>query len=214
MTCNILIGCDQSYYDDWGKTLLKSIFYFNPWIKLHAHIVNPNNLEKLDFVDYTTETLDFPNDTVKIGYLQCCRFLAVSDKFKNNEFVMTVDADSICTKEFTEESFKQVSRNITVLHHPKDDRWLAGLVTYGVENFRHEYAKQIRKKPLELFAPFHDQTVLDDLSKDYNFVAQEHWMSIGKHKNQSVFLTLKGNQKYKDKYLQTYNKINDTIKYD
>jgi len=32
-------------------------------------------------------------------------------------------------------------------------------------------------------------------------------MSIGKNGNQSVFLTLKGNQKEKSKYLDTYKKF-------
>ena len=46
--CNILVGCDQTYYDEWAVPLLKSINKHNPWINLHCHIVNPtveNSLE-------------------------------------------------------------------------------------------------------------------------------------------------------------------------
>lgn len=213
-TYNILIGCDQLYYDEWGETLLKSIRHFNPWVNLHAHIVNPCNLKKLPYVDYTTKTINFPNDTAKIGYLQSCRFLAVADKFKDEDLVMTIDADSICTKEFSEDSFRLITNSVTVLKHPKDDRWLAGLVTYGTENFKKDYAKLLNELPLQDWAPFHDQTVLAHLSTLYQFTSQESWMSIGKNgknNNQRVFLTLKGNQKYKEKYLQIYNNVNKQV---
>ena len=54
-----------------------------------------------------------------------------------------------------------------------------------------------------LFTKYHS-----DLSKKYKFNEQPRtlfWMSIGKNGNSSVFLTLKGNQKTKDKYLKIYN---------
>ena len=58
---NILIACDQKYYDDWASVLLNTTHYHNPWIKLRCHVVNPVNLKKLDFVEYTTESISFSN---------------------------------------------------------------------------------------------------------------------------------------------------------
>ena len=83
--CNIVVGCDQIYYNDWAVPLLKSIQRHNPWINLHCHIVNPTVENSLDNVSITTETREFINDEVKISYLQCVRFLVVARKFKNNE---------------------------------------------------------------------------------------------------------------------------------
>ena len=206
---NILIGCDQKYYDDWGINLVRSIKYFNPWITCHVHVVNPIHIEKVDGVEYTTEIRDFPNDTVKIGYLQSVRFLKVAEKFSDKDLVMTLDADTICTRKTTPEEFTSTASKVTVLRHLKDKHWLAGLVTYGAPGFKQDFANRLLSKPIEEWAPFHDQNVLDDLSKVYTFNEQHklYWMSIGKNGNQSVFLTLKGNQKYKDKYLSIYNKF-------
>lgn len=206
---NILIGCDQKYYDDWGINLIRSIKYFNPWITCHVHIVNPVHIEKIDGVEYTSEQREFPNDVVKIGYLQSVRFLKVAEKFSDKDLVMTLDADTICTRKTSQKEFESTASKTTVLRHLKDRHWLAGLVTYGETGFKQEFANRLLAKPIEEWAPFHDQNVLDDLSKVYNFHEQHklYWMSIGKNGNQSVFLTLKGNQKFKDKYLSIYNKF-------
>lgn len=207
---NVLIGCDQNYYDDWGINLIKSIRYFNPWISCHVHIVNPTHIEKIKNVDYTTEERIFSNDTVRIGYLQSVRFLKVAEKFTDKDMVMTLDADTICTRKTTPEKFKEVAKKITVLRHLKNKHWLAGLVTFGSPGFKQEFAARLLDKPLKDWAPFHDQNVLDELSKVYQFSEQPprlYWMSIGRNGNQSVFLTLKGRQKEKDKYLSTYKKF-------
>ena len=207
---NILVGCDQTYYDDWAIHLVRSIKYFNPWITCHVHIVNPTHIEKVKGVEYTSEQREFVNDTARIGYLQAVRFLKVAEKFSDKDLVMTLDADTICTRKTTPEKFIEVAKRITVLRHLKDKHWLAGLVTYGHPGFAKDFADRLLAKPFDQWAPFHDQNVLYELSKEYDFHEQPpklYWMSIGKNGNQSVFLTLKGKQKEKDKYLNTYKKF-------
>jgi len=108
---NILIGCDQAYYDQWAVLLLSSIQRHNPWIQLHCHIVNPTKDNKLDNVDITSEQVNFVSDESKISYLQCVRFLAVADKFSKNERVITLDADSICTREMEKLHLKNYLKN-------------------------------------------------------------------------------------------------------
>jgi lipopolysaccharide biosynthesis glycosyltransferase len=204
---NILIGVDQKYYDDWGINLLKSINRHNTWIALHCHIVNPLDVVELPFVDYTYETIDFENEDSRIGYLQAVRFLAVADKFLNGELVITLDADTICTKTFTEKEFSTLFDYTTVLQHPKEARWLAGLVTFNEDEFRKEFAKELRSLPLEKWIWGRDQTILNSLADRFDFQKlNTSWLSIGKNKSDSVFLTLKGNQKETDKYLKVYRK--------
>jgi len=203
---NILIGVDQKYYDDWGINLLKSINRHNTWIALHCHIVNPLDVIELPFVNYTYETIDFENEDSRMGYLQAVRFLAVADKFSNNELVMTLDADTVCTKSFTEQEFSTLFEHTTVLQHPKQPRWLACLVSFDETDFRNEYAALLREIPVNEWKFGRDQDILAVLDKKYQFCAvDQQWRSIGKNKNNSVFLTLKGEQKTTEKYLNWYN---------
>lgn len=212
--CNILIGCDQKYYDDWGVNLLKSIQYFNPWASLHVHIVNPADIEELDYVNYTYESRQFESDSQRVGYLQCCRFLAVADKFQDTDLVMTVDADSLCQKSVSQQYFIETASKITVLRHHKDKRWLAGMMTYGTRDFKKTYAEKIRALPIEQFAPFHDQTVLADMSNKFIFHEQDpenQWMRYGKSAHRGIFMTLKGNEKHSEKYLSVYRDVLNKI---
>ena len=206
---NILIGCDQAYFNDWAVPLLRSINTHNPWINLHCHIVNPTVENSLDNVSITTETREFANDESKISYLQSVRFLVVADKFKNNEKVITLDADSICTRRIGQEAaIRRLFSKQHVLKHHKEDRWLAGFVVFNNNGFRQEYAKELRSVPYDSWKWGRDQKILNQLSKKYKFVELDKlWMSIGKNKNNtSAFLTLKGEQKFTEKYLKAYKK--------
>ena len=207
MKHNILIGCDQTYFDKWATPLLKSIQRHNPWITLHCHIVNPTKENTLDSVNVTSENINFVNDESKISYLQSVRFLAVADKFRKNERVITLDADSICTRKIDKPAINQLFENQYVLKHHKEDRWLAGFVVFNDNGFRQEYASQLRSLPVDKWKWGRDQTILNQMSSDYNFsILPKEWMSIGKNKSDSAFLTLKGEQKVKDKYLNVYKK--------
>jgi lipopolysaccharide biosynthesis glycosyltransferase len=203
---NILIGCDQAYYDQWAVLLLSSIQRHNPWIQLHCHIVNPTKDNKLDNVDITSEQVNFVSDESKISYLQCVRFLAVADKFSKNERVITLDADSICTREMEKTAFEKLFKKQYVLQHHKENRWLAGFVTFNDNGFRQEYASQLNSLPFNKWKWGRDQTILSQLADTFKFKKlDQSWMAIGKNKNSSAFLTLKGEQKTKDKYLKWYN---------
>lgn len=203
---NILIACDQKYYDDWGVPLLKSIRHYNPWISLHCHIVNPDSKNELSFVDYTYEDISFVNEDSRVGYLQAVRFLIADSKFKSNQYVMTLDADTICTKSFIEEDFFNLFKHNTILRHPKDGRWLAGLVCLGPNDFRKEFSARLLEQPIEEWKFGRDQDILALLATKHKFNAvSKTWISIGKNGLGSVFLTLKGTQKYSEKYLKIYN---------
>ena len=203
---NILIGVDQKYYDEWGINLITSILHHNPFIQCHVHIVNPfKSFKKIKNVDYTTENKSFINETNKLGYLQAVRFLKVAEKFNKNDLVMTLDADTICTKSFSEESFYNICKDVNVLKHNKDHRWLAGCITFGTENFKKEFSDFLKHTPIDDWEFGQDQKVLPLLANKYQFKeVSKEWISIGKNRRNSAFFTLKGNQKIKEKYLKTY----------
>ena len=203
---NLLIACDKAYYEKWGITFLKSLKFHVPWLSLHCHLVNVEDTTKLDYVDYTHEVTEFVNDDQKLGYLQAVRFLAVANKFKNNESVITLDCDSLCLKSFSQEEFKTLFQKQYVLQHIKDFRWMAGFVTFSDNHFRQAYANELLKKPINEWPVGWDQTVMEQIAKQYKFIPLDRkWISIGKHKNNSTFITFKGSQKYKEKYLEIYN---------
>ena len=202
---NLVVGVDQKYFDDWAAPLLKSVLKHNPNLRLHCHVVNPTKRNSITNVDITEEQITFDNDTSKISYLQSVRFLVAANKFSYNEEVFTLDADTICTRKYNEEEIKNLFSQQYVLQHYKDSRWLAGLIAFTNKDFRQEYAKELNSKEIKDWEWGRDQNILAKLSKQYKFVpAPKNWISIGKNGARSVFLTLKGNQKYKDKYLELY----------
>ena len=205
MSYNILIGCDQTYFDKWTTPLLQSIQRHNPWLNLHCHIVNPTKENTLDNVSITSEHINFANDESKISYLQSVRFLAVADKFQKNEHIITLDADSICTRKIEHKEIKNLFNKQYVLSHHKENRWLAGFVIFNDNGFRQEYASELRSLPINDWLWGRDQTILNSLAKKYKFTKLDtSWMSIGKNKTHSAFLTLKGEQKETEKYLNVY----------
>ena len=209
---SILIACDQKYYNDWGETLLKSINFNCPDLKLRCHIINPNNLKKLNFVEYTTESISFDNEESKISYLQCARFLAVS-KIPTTECVLTLDADTICCRKFTINEFIELFNKQNILvKEKKPDRWLCGFVCFRNDNFRNEYAEIINSEPIINWKFGRDQQVLSKFKDKFKFVPVHYkWMSIGKNGRGSIFLTLKGDQKTTNKYLKIYKTFKKEI---
>jgi hypothetical protein len=203
---NFLIACDQKYYDDWGHELLRSVQYRNPWLKLHCHIVNPTNKKKgLTYVDYTTETREFTSDSNRLGYLQAVRFLAVADKFLDNDLVITTDADTICTRAVDPSEYQEICESVNILTHQKHGGWLCGLLSYGTGTFKQDYAKALKIVPIDQWEVGHDQKILPKLESTHNFrILPKEWMSIGKHRNSSVFYTLKGRDRNNKYFLNSY----------
>ena len=203
---NILLACDSAYYDTWAINCTRSIQKFTPWINVHIVIVNPkNSYHKISGVNYYEDVIDFPNESCKIPYYQAVRFLKCAELFPNDEFVMTIDCDTLCTKEFTKEELHKIISTIHVQRHQKDVRWMAGLVTYGNNSkFRNEFRESLLSLPIEKWEYGRDQDVLNLLDEKYHYTRLNvgEWMSFGRGKG--IFLTLKGTQKVSGKYLPNY----------
>lgn len=206
---NILLACDSSYYDAWAINCAKSIQRYTPWISIHIVIVNPlKNYEKISKVNYYEEHIEFPNDSCKVAYYQAVRFLKCAELFPNNELVMSIDCDTLCTRSFSEDEFKSITSTIYVQRHQKNIRWMAGLVTYGNNpKFRNEFREQLLKQPLEKWSYGWDQDVLNSLDSTYHYKKLNvgEWMSFGR--GSGIFLTLKGDQKTSEGYLDIYQNI-------
>ena len=167
---------------------------------------NADNVEKLPYVDYTYETVEYINNDQKLAYLQGVRFLAVAGKFRNNESVIVLDCDSLCVDSFTVDEFATLFEQQYVLRNTKiDQRWMAGFVTFKDNYFRQAYVRELLKKPISEWLPGWDQDVMKQISEEYNFVElSKDWITVGKHNGRSKFFTSKGSQKFKEKYLERY----------
>jgi hypothetical protein len=202
---NIFIACDGIYYEQWGMNCLKTIRYHVPWINLTAHIVNPVSKFELDNVTYHYEERSFVSEASRISYYQAVRFLKCYDYFPNDELVMTIDCDTVLMKPFTQKEFIKLCRNISVQRHQKDIRWMAGLVTYGSDSlFKQRLQQELLSRNIDDWSYGWDQDVLDKLSNEfaYNKLMVGEWMSFGR--GRGIFLTLKGDQKTSEGYLNNY----------
>lgn len=206
---NILIACDSAYYETWGINCAISIQKFAPWISIHIVQVNPKDgYRRLPEVTYHEDRVEFLNDNCKTAYYQALRFLKCSEIFTNNELVMSIDCDTILTKVFSKTDFEKICKSIHVQRHQKNKRWMAGLVTYGSEStFRNEFKEKLLSIPLENWKYGWDQIVLNELDLKYRYTPLYvgDWMSFGR--GSGTFLTLKGDQKTSEGYLNIYNGI-------
>jgi hypothetical protein len=85
---------------------------------------------------------------------------------------------------------------------------MAGLVTYGNNSkFRNEFRESLLSLPIEKWEYGRDQDVLNLLDEKYHYTRLNvgEWMSFGRGKG--IFLTLKGDQKIADGYLEIYKGI-------
>ena len=204
---NLLIAADKIYYSQWAITFLKTLHYHVPWLSLHCHLVNSKDVEKLPYVNYTHEEIQFSNDDQKLGYLQAVRFLAVANKFTNNESVVVLDCDCLCVKPFTQDQFSKLfDQQFVLQYNKKDRRWMAGFVTFKDNEFRQAYAAELLKKPVEDWPIGWDQEVMKQISEKYKFVElSDDWMSLMKYNGKSYFFTGKGGKKFKQSFLERYN---------
>jgi hypothetical protein len=202
---NILLACDSKYYNTWAKNCINSIQKLVPWITITVVIVNPIDVQELPNVKYVYDYVKFENETSKISYYQAVRFLKCADIFSNNDLVMSIDCDTILTDSFSKTEFEVICKTIHVQRHQKDVRWMAGLVTYGSDNdFRNRLKEKLLFKPIEDWLYGWDQDVLNDLSSEFNYnkLFVGDWMSFGA--GNGLFLTLKGDQKTSENYLENY----------
>lgn len=205
---NILLACDSLYYNQWTKNCIKSIQHFVPWINITVIIVNPENIETISNVRYVYDYVDFKSKNSKVPYYQAVRFLKCAEIFPNDELVMSIDCDTLCTRSFSEADFKLITSSIHVQRHQKNIRWMAGLVTYGDNSkFRNDFRTELLKLPLDLWPYGWDQDVLNSLDSVYHYkkLSVGEWMSFGR--GGGTFLTLKGDQKISEGYLDIYHNI-------
>jgi hypothetical protein len=194
---NIFITCDPVYHQQWARELARSVLYHNPWIRVVILVINPDDtLEPLPGVHYEYRHQEL-TDHDRVMYYQAARFIWADEIFQEQDLVMCLDADTVCTRAFTRSQFWRITRRAHALWHNKQRNWLAGLVTLGLDPaFRRAFRDALLSTPRQQWEYGHDQLVLRELIPKFDVRAVRntgHWISIGK--GPGTFLTLKGEQK-------------------
>jgi hypothetical protein len=211
-TINIFIACSSGYYHNWAINFTRSLKKFAPWAKIHILIINPVFIEELDNVSYYYEYVDIVNFDARISYYQAVRFLRCSEIFSKNELVAIIDADTVLIKPLEYTKFIEICKKITILLHPKTNRWLAGFVTLGDDSiFRNKFKQRLEELPICKWEYGQDQKILSRLSSEFEFNSLPiEWMNFGKIRK-NYFITLKGDHK-KNRFKEIYNTIISKIR--
>jgi hypothetical protein len=212
---NILIACNQLDYDEWAVNCLESIQKHAPWISLYCHIVNPQDHYEIPGVNYTTEEKDFVSEMHETVYLECVRFIIIPRIFSSTDLILAIDPDFVCVKDFFEEDFEIIAKNITILQHPKSGRWLKSFVTFGHNNFAKDFVKELYEDDEEFWPYNNADNLLEKLSSNYKYKpVLNNWINIKKASGDPIFLKLKddikSDKKFKDVYKSYINRLENT----
>lgn len=162
-------AADNVYFDLYGKALALSLLKHAKWAKIHVHFYNqtPEQAAWCDRkgVSYTNDILDRSHPEFRT-LCACIRFIRIPEIFDDNARVLSFDCDVIANNTIPQEKFLEDTNNSKVTLK-KGNRALASTVTFGLDNFRHEY----REKLLHNFSInniywFLDQDVLDEMIRE------------------------------------------------
>jgi hypothetical protein len=204
----IFLACDGKYYNKWAVNCIHSIQLLCPWVNITTLIINPDDCEEISGVEYFYETRTFDSTDSEIAYYQAARFLKCYEIFGDAKDILIIDVDTILVKPFTEKEFLSLVRDVAVLRHPKSNKLLAGMVTLGHKsNFRKNLKIYLEQLPISKWYPGWDQNVLNQMDNDFKLKEiPNYWMHLGKHRDETIFLTLKGDKKDESRFLEIYNK--------
>lgn len=203
---NLLLACDRSYYDQWVPTLIRSVQTWLPWLSITVVLADSDPVEEIPEVRYVYHTSPDLEEDQRIAYYQALRFLVCAELFDDDQLVMTLDVDTICTQSFYLAEWLPLAQTPHALWHDKQQNWLAGMVTFGTgRKFRQAFREALLATPLDQWIYGHDQIVLRSLVGRFSIKPISNlgkWITLGK--GPGYFLTLKGRQKQRPNSVQIY----------
>ena len=97
---NLLLACDRSYYDQWAINLARSVQTWLPWMSITMVLADSEPVEDIPEVRYVYHTSPEMGDDQRVAYYQALRFLICAELFDDDQLVMTLDVDTVCTQSF------------------------------------------------------------------------------------------------------------------
>ena len=162
-------AADNVYFDLYGKVLALSLLKHASWSKIHVHFYNQTS-EQAAWCDkkgitHTNEVLD-KNHLEFRTLCACIRFIRIPEIFEDTAKILSFDCDVIANKTIPQEKFlEDTSKSKVTLK--KGNRALASTVTFGDDNFRHEFRERlVHHFSIDNIYWFLDQDVLDEMIKE------------------------------------------------
>jgi hypothetical protein len=197
---SFFFGADSVYFEQFGKSLAKSLRKNAGWANIHVHLYNPNDdqikwCEKHQFTasyEYVPEDCKDPRT-----YYACVRFIRIPEIFRPDARVISLDCDGIAVKSITKDKFLKDTEKSAVLWRSKNQRVLASSIFFGTDDFRVKLANRLAPYfETDSFKWFLDQVVMAEMMHNHevSIVEFRDWGNpkIGVD---TLIWTVKGEQK-------------------
>lgn len=197
---SFFFGADSIYFEQFGKSLAKSLRKYAGWANVHIHLFNPTDAQiiwcqKNQF----TASYEFVSEDCKDlrTYYACVRFIRIPEIFKSDARIISIDCDGVAIKLISKDKFLKDTEKSAVLWRSKNQTSLASSVFFGVDDFRVKLAKRlIPYFENDSFKWFLDQIIMDEMirEKEVSIVEFRDWGNpkIGVN---TLIWTVKGDRK-------------------
>jgi len=222
----IYFSCDETYYNDFGIPLIKSIISQVSDIGVHCHIIKKNLDFQPTLFERTTYTWELIDDTflssiplsqspttgkynkektAEVVYYSCARFMQLDKIFSKHHRVLQIDCDSILWQSFPLADFLEVTNEVRAMRKPKSpEKLIASAISFGNGIEGHRFRKHFATELYTAFSTnaywFIDQDVMQ---KVFKFPFQSipiFWNTWSFKKRAGYFRTAKGNKKNNDTF--------------
>lgn len=197
---SFFFGADSIYFEQFGKSLAKSLRKYAEWANVHIHLFNPTDAQlawcqKNQF----TASYEFVSEDCKDlrTYYACVRFIRIPEIFKSDARIISIDCDGVAIKLISKDKFLKDTEKSAVLWRSKNQTSLASSVFFGVDDFRVKLSNRlIPYFENDSFKWFLDQIIMDEMirEKEVSIVEFRDWGNpkIGVN---TLIWTVKGDRK-------------------
>lgn len=211
---SFFFGADSLYFEQFGKTLAKSLRKHAGWANIHVHLYNPND-EQIEWCrkNQLTASYEYISEDCKDlrTYYACVRFIRIPEIFKSDARIISLDCDGIAVAPITKDKFLKDTEKSAVLWRSKNQRVLASSIFFGADDFRVKLANRLAPYfETDSFKWFLDQVVMAEMmhDKEVSIVEFRDWGNpkIGVN---TLIWTVKGDQKSDPEFQKLINLYRD-----
>ena len=211
---SFFFAADAVYFEQFGKSLAKSLRKHASWANIHVHLYNPKD-DQIEWCRKNQLTASYeyiPEDCKDLRtYYACVRFIRIPEIFKSDARIISLDCDGIAVSPITKDKFLKDTEKSAVLWRSKNQRVLASSIFFGADNFRVKLAERLTPYfETDSFKWFLDQVVMAEMMHD-NEVSIVEFRDWGNPKIgvNTLIWTVKGDQKSDPEFQKLINLYRD-----
>lgn len=201
-------SCDHNYFNTWAKTFVVSSQRHAPWAHIHLHIFDGTDQDREWAHNHTCSItveptpVNYNTDLAsRRAYWSNMRFVRLAELYTDSTAVISVDADSVFSKDLTEDQFDHDLEHSWVTTAKKREQLsLASAVGFAPDLARHQLKSLLESIPRLVW--YMDQINLDILLDQGTLLPMDTRYSDFKMTDASYIWTGKGERKFKSKFQQ------------